>query len=403
MAKPIRLGVVGGNRGRGFGQSLATLKKDMILTAICDLNPGVCASWKSDFPGIQTYTDYERLLDSGTVDAILIATPMQVHVSQSVAALRRGIHVASEVTACNTIAEGRQLILAVEGSKAVYFFAENYCYSRLHMMLEQMCHKGVFGEISYVSGSYYHDCLPLMFDAKGQLTWRGEIRRDWQCNCYPTHSLGPIDRWLGIREGRDRLVSVSAHMSRQVSATAYCTRRFGRKSPYAQPDYFKLGDTVKTLVKTEKGTLIDLLFDTASPRVGNCAEHFIAGTGASFHSNTPIPYEDGMRAGPGICYGSKGSGEGCPHYRWEPLMDEARKFEHPLWRKHMQKAERAGHGGGDYFILMDFVNAIRGRNAPAIDVYDGVLWSSLIELSAQSIHAGGKAIPIPEFRPKSLS
>ncbi len=69
----------------------------------------------------------------------------------------------------------------------------------------------------------------------------------------------------------------------------------------------------------------------------------------------------------------------------------------------MQKAERAGHGGGDYFILMDFVNAIRGRNAPAIDVYDGVLWSSLIELSAQSIHAGGKAIPIPEFRPKSLS
>ncbi|MHC4887805.1 MAG: Gfo/Idh/MocA family protein, partial [Planctomycetota bacterium] len=166
------------------------------------------------------------------VDAVLLATPMPLHVPQSIAALKRGIHVASEVTACITIAEGRRLIKAVEASSATYFFAENYCYSRIHMMVEAMAAKNVFGEITYVHGGYYHDCRSLMFDEKGGLTWRGELRRDFNCHTYPTHSLGPIDRWLGIREGRDRFVEVTAMSSGQAAISDYARETFGPRSPY---------------------------------------------------------------------------------------------------------------------------------------------------------------------------
>ncbi len=396
MGKVIRLGVVGGSRGKGFGASLGGLKGRMSLTAICDLNAGVRQEWQKDFPDILTFDDYETMLDSGAVDAVLLATPMPLHVPQSIAALRRGIHVASEVTACITIAEGRRLIEATKKSKATYFFAENYIYSRTHRMIENMIHRGVFGEITYIQGSYFHDCRSLMFNADGSLTWRGILRRDLNCHTYPTHTLGPIDRWLGVRAGKDRFISVMANASREAALSDYAAHHFGKNSAYAKPSAFRHGDTQKLLVKTANGVLIDILFDPISPRPGDCAEHFITGTKACFHSNTPIPYADGLRAGPAIAFANKGK---HGHYHWEPLMDLAGKYEHPQWRRHLATAEKSGHGGGDYFILLDFANAIQGPDKPAIDVYDAVLWSSFIELSDRSIKTG-KTIPVPEFRPK---
>ncbi len=396
MSSVIRLGVVGGARGKGFGHSLGALKGRMRLAAICDIHPGVREAWQKDFPGIQAYADYETMLDSGMVDAVLLATPMPLHVPQSIAALRRGIHVASEVTACISIAEGRQLISAVEKSKATYFFAENYVYSRTHRMIEMMIRKGLFGEITYIHGGYYHDCRNLMFTKEGELTWRGILRRDYNCHTYPTHTLGPIDRWLGVREGKDRFDTVVASASRQAALSDYAARKFGKQSPWAKPEAFKHGDTQKVMIKTDNGVLIDLLFDPISPRPGNCSEHFITGTKACFHSNTPIPYADGMRAGPAIAFADKAKNG---HYHWEPLMDLSDKYEHPQWRRHLAAAEKSGHGGGDYFILWDFANAIQGRGEPAIDVYDAVLWSAFIELSDRSIKSG-KTLPVPDFRPK---
>lgn len=395
MSKEIRLAVVGGGRGRGFGQSLASLKGRMRLTAICDIHAGVRESWQKDFPGIKTFADYETMLDSGEIDAVLISTPMPLHVPQSIAALQRGIHVASEVTACVTIPEGRRLISAVEKSKATYFFAENYVYSRTHRMIETAVSKGVFGDITYIQGSYYHDCRGLMFNDDASLTWRGILRRDMNCHTYPTHTLGPIDRWLGVRAGKDSFVSVMASASRQAALSQYAAERFGKKSRWAKPGAFRHGDTQKVLIKTANGVLIDLLFDPISPRPGDCAEHFITGTKACFHSNTPIPYADGMRAGPAIAFADKGRNG---HYHWQALMDMAEEYEHPQWRRHLKNAAKAGHGGGDYFILLDFANAIQGGKSPAIDVYDAVLWSSFIELSDRSIRTG-KTLPVPRFRP----
>jgi len=396
MSKEIRLGVVGGCRGKGFGLSLESLKGTMKLTAICDLHQGVCESWKKDFPEIEMFTDYTEMLNSGIVDAVLIATPMPCHVPQSIEALEKDIHVACEVTACITIKEGQQLIKAVEKSAASYFFAENYVYMRDLMMVENMAQQGVFGEITYINGAYYHDCRALMFNDDGSLTWRGILRRDYNCHIYPTHTLGPIDRWLGVRKGKDRFISVSAHASKEAALSAYAAEKFGSDSKYANPDYFQHGDTIKTILKTENGVLIDMLFDPVSPRVGNCAEHFITGTKASFISDTTIKLPDGLRSGAAIAFAKDINNH---NYNWEALADYHDKYEHDYWKENSEKASKAGHGGGDYFILRDFARTINGECEPVIDVYDGVLWSSLIELTAKSIANNGAAVDIPNFRP----
>ena len=56
----------------------------------------------------------------------------------------------------------------------------------------------------------------------------------------------------------------------------------------------------------------------------------------------------------------------------------------------------AGHDGGDYFVIADFVDAIRTGQSP-IDVIDAVTWSCIRPLSADSITGGSKPVAIPDF------
>jgi hypothetical protein len=37
---------------------------------------------------------------------------------------------------------------------------------------------------------------------------------------------------------------------------------------------------------------------------------------------------------------------------WQPLWDLADQYEHPYWRQLGEEAIQAGHGGGDYFVMV---------------------------------------------------
>jgi len=84
--------------------------------------------------------------------------------------------------------------------------------------------------------------------------------------------------------------------------------------------------------------------------------------------------------------------------QWEPLANYQEEFEHPLWKEHRERAEKAGHGGGDYFILREFAASIAENRLPLIDVYDAVTWSSITPLSAESIAKGNVPVTVPNFK-----
>ena len=178
--KPIRLAVVGGRRGGSFNVAMEHLRDRVTLTAVCDRSPAMLQTWRDNHPGIGTFDDYDRLLADDVCDAVLIATPMQHHAAQTIAALEAGKHVMSEVTACVSHDEALALIAAVERSGLVYMMIENYTYMRPHMMVRHMVERGLFGELTYAEGMYVHDCRGLKFNDDGSLTWRGEMTRDME-------------------------------------------------------------------------------------------------------------------------------------------------------------------------------------------------------------------------------
>ncbi len=158
---------------------------------------------------------------------------MQIHAAMSIDAMQAGKHVLSEVAAAMTIDECWGLIHAAEKTGKIYMLSENCCYYESVMAILNMVRKGIFGELTYAECGYVHDCSSLMFEVSGALTWRGEMARDYCGNLYPTHSLGPVARWMEINRG-DRLVSLVAASTGQSCFRDLCVQAIPGGAPRSE-------------------------------------------------------------------------------------------------------------------------------------------------------------------------
>jgi predicted dehydrogenase len=373
------------------------------LTAVCDLDGRLLAQWESERPGIKTYQDYSQVLNDPEVDAVLLATPMMLHAGQAIDALDSGKHVLSEVIAGTTLNECWDLVEAVERTGLTYMMAENYCYRRETMMVLNMAGQGLFGDLTFAEGAYIHDCRHLLFNDDGTRTWRGLAAEGIQisrANGYPTHSLGPAAQWLGVNRG-DRLARTTTYVTKSASRHGYAAALLGADHAEArEKSWLDATDSASTLIETEQGRVISLRKDSASPRPHNMIHYGLQGNAGAFISarrdgEDPLVWIEGMSPGSNLPGHLRGGGR---QPEWQSLWELAPEYEHPRWAERGDEAIAAGHGGGDFFVLEDFINAALGEQAPAIDVYDAVTWSSITPLSAQSVSEGGAAIEVPDFR-----
>ena len=92
----IRLGLIGlGNIGRHHAAYLLDRKVPRCeLVAACATSPEKLAPF--DGKGVRPWTDAGALIRSGTLDAVLIATPHYSHASLGIAAMEAGLHVMVE-------------------------------------------------------------------------------------------------------------------------------------------------------------------------------------------------------------------------------------------------------------------------------------------------------------------
>jgi len=386
---PIRLGVIGaGGRGTHLMRLFLGFE-EIAVTAVCDIDEAHldraleavrAARGKRPAGYGGGPLDYRNLLAREDVDAVLVATPMPMHAPMSIEALRAGKHVLSEVAAAMTLDECWGLVEAAESSGRTYMLSENCCYWESILAVLGMVRAGVFGDLTYAECGYVHDCRPIKFEANGTLTWRGEMARDFSGNLYPTHSFGPVATWLGINRG-DRMESLVAFDTRQASLARYARERFGVESDAARIR-FHVGDSTSTLIRTAKGAVVDLRYDTCSARPHPSTTYYtLQGLKASYDSRIDGIWIEGR----------------SKEYAWEPFGTYAKEYEPPVWKAFREKAKDSGHAGGDYLVVRAFVDALlEGRPAP-IDVYDAAAWSAIIPLSAASIRAGGAPQEVPDF------
>lgn len=364
--KKIKVGIAG-TRGLSAVMGLNAIE-DVEIAAICDLDEGHLNETAQKLGVEKKYRVFEDMLESD-IDAVIIATPMQCHVPQAIAALEAGKHVMSEVTAGVSMDELFWLCESVEKYKKTYMYAENYIYTPQVQTIKNMVRLGKFGNPYYAEGSYLHNIGNLFVYPNGKTSWRSF----WQCgkrgNFYPTHSIGPVMQWFP----GDRIVEISTF------------------SPGVYNDIGLRQDSgTTTMCRTEQGKLLQIRTDCMSPRPHNMDLYLLQGTEGCF-----------MSKGHGDDYDRVSFiGEDSPihNMKWRHL-DEFKEFMPDRYKNATEEQLNAGHGGGDFFIVEDFINAVRSNTQPELDVYKACEWTAVGLLSDLSVTNKERHIEVPHFRP----
>jgi predicted dehydrogenase len=160
---PIGVGMIGvGNRGSADMKD-AMADAGVKLTALCDIKPdrldkaaSVAAAHKP-----ATTKDYRELLERKDVDAVIIATPCDLHVEMAIAAIKAGKHVYCEKPAGTTPESIQRLVTAVRASDRVFQIGQQMrSMARLRKAIEKV-HEGVIGEVIMVKAQRHaSDDLP---------------------------------------------------------------------------------------------------------------------------------------------------------------------------------------------------------------------------------------------------
>jgi len=107
--------------------------------------------------GIKVAKSFEDLLDTAGLDAVIICSPPQYHVEQTVAALEAGLHVFSEVPMAINENDIKKIINAEDNSGKVYQLGENYCFYSEVLFAGHLASSGKIGPIVYTESEYLHD------------------------------------------------------------------------------------------------------------------------------------------------------------------------------------------------------------------------------------------------------
>ncbi|MBP9988871.1 MAG: Gfo/Idh/MocA family oxidoreductase [Ruminococcus sp.] len=365
--KKIKVGIAG-TRGLSTLMGLKNIE-DVEISAMCDLDEEHLNSAAEKIGGdIKKYRVFDDMLESD-IDAVIIATPMQCHVPQAIAALEAGKHVMCEVTAGVTMDELFWLCESVEKYNKIYMFAENYIYDPRIQQIKKMVQSGLFGVPYYAEGMYLHNIGDLFVYPNGKTSWRSF----WQCgkrgNFYPTHSLGPVMQWF---EG-DRITEISTF-------SPGIHNKFGLRQDS--------GTT--TMCRTQKGNLINLRVDCMSPRPHNMDNYQLQGTNGIVQLK--LHNEDIDR----VSFISDDNP--IQNMKWEKL-ENYNAYLPERYANATDEQLKAGHNGGDFFIVEDFFNAIRSNVQPELDVYKACEWTAVGLLSEISVANNGKTLEVPNFRP----
>lgn len=358
----VKIGVLGAGRGAGLAKSLR-FAPSAELTAVCDENEDRLAACVAATGVPQQFTSYEALLDSD-VDAVLVASPMPLHVEHTVKALQAGKHVLSEVTAATSMDQCWELLEAVRAAKTKYMFAENYCWYRPWSVVMGMLKAGLFGEVYYGESEQIQEFKGGLPPLEKGYTWRTAELAMRQGHHYMTHDLGPLYWAFGER-----------------IKTVVCMGSGQRHIDWAVAD-----STCTVLLETAGGRLIRIRLDFFSDRPNNYTYYGLQGMTAAY---------EGPRA-PGEEHRVYVHGRTEPG-TWESLWNYS-DYLPDAWKNLPAEAVNDSYDGGAPLMLEEFARCILDDTKPPVDVVDALNMTAPGLLTEVSRQKGGQPVEVPEFK-----
>lgn len=363
--KKIRIGVFGAWRGNAYLSVLNRLD-NVVITAICDKNPARTENALANCPDdVKVFSDFDAFIGSG-MDAVVLCNYFHEHTPYAIQAMEKGIHVLSETTAAATLKECVELCRAVEKTGCTYVLAENYPHMKGCTELKRIFDTGTMGRVIYAEGEYVHPMSVKESQnyAPEKYHWRKYIPRTY----YLTHSLAPL---MYITDTMPVKI-----IGKTVFDPSYSIERRRMCADVAGI----------MLCEMDNGALFRISGSSSFGPHGNWYRIGCINGGAE----TVRGSDDQVR----VVYNSWNVPDGY----------EQNSTYKAGWgsAENTALAEKAGHGGGDFWTVYNFIQCLLGKQIPYFDVYRATAMSATAVLGWYSVLDNSRQIDIPDFKKEDV-
>ena len=175
----VKFGIVGlGNMGQGHIENFKSGSiKNAVITAVCDIKQDKL-DWAQNELGedVALFTDFEDMLTSADIDAVLIATPHYLHPPMAISTLNHNLHVLVEKPAGVYTKQVKEMNDVASKSEKVFGIMFNQRTNPLYLKARDLVSTGELGELKrtiwiitnwYRTQQYYNS-------GEWRATWAGE-------------------------------------------------------------------------------------------------------------------------------------------------------------------------------------------------------------------------------------
>lgn len=169
----IRTGIIGaGGRGQYHVAQFKEVGAEM--AGVCDVyEPNLQAGLKGASTGAKAYTNYKKMLEDKSLDAVVIATPDHWHAQMTIDAVEAGKDVYVEKPMVHKIEEGFRVIEAVRRTKRVVQVGMQRRSYDVYLEARQVMDSGAVGEVRLVNSWWLnHQASLRQKKLDGNLDWQ---------------------------------------------------------------------------------------------------------------------------------------------------------------------------------------------------------------------------------------
>ncbi len=390
----IRVGFIGlGNRGTQLLHIFMD-QPDVEIAALCDVYepyinrdrskvdpryikamPGQIPDMGENFPAkVEKYSDYRKMLENKSIDAVCIATPDHWHALMTIDSINAGKDVYIEKPLSKTIHEGRAMVNAGKNSKQIVTVGLNRRGAPTFQKLAKEIPAGKIGKVTYTSACHVGNMFP---DGIGKMKPENPPKDfNW-------------DAWLGPRAYRPYQYNIAPYMFRWWED--FCNQISNQGVHYLDLIRWMLNEEAPAVISTLGGKYA-VNDDRTIPDTMQVTYEFASGSIATVKvleasSGSFVPYGFiEMRGTKGTLYTNENDYRITPttpgqFQSWDKLMDP---MEYSIETKDKLLADNS-YLNSTANLIRNFLDCIKSRETPLSTLEIGHRSTSLAHMATISL------------------
>lgn len=372
----MNLGVIGyGNRMKWLTDEMRNFDKDFRVTGISDIRNeqirNELGAEKIAAEHIFFYDNVDEMLARDQFDGICIGTWCSLHARTAIKAMSAGIPLYIEKPVATTLEDLLKLRDAYDQNKplkdkvVVSFPLRN---TSLVQAVKDIIDSGRIGTVEHVQAVNNVHYGGVYFR-----TWyRDERETGGLFLQKATHDFDYINYVLGLKPVRICAMTSKRVFNGRKPAGLMCRecdeRELCLESPYNLDLYGQ---------ETPVGEYCSFAADSGNEDSGSALIEYETGMHVTYSQNFFIRNKVGSRGARFMGY------KGTVEFDW--YTNEVKVFMHHTARAEIYKIEagEAGHGGGDFVLIRNFIDLVKGNKEKSVSSLDDGLLSALMCLKAK--------------------